>query len=144
MVSEVNKNHKSFAIKWQETNILSLAYLGDAVYELWVRRHLLEKGIVKVEELHKTAVDYVQARVQASLLMLIFEELDETEQDVVRRGRNAKGHHPRNTDVITYRHATAFEALVGYWHLAELEDRMQEIFSRIDDLKKQIDLNSIN
>ncbi|ADY54671.1 ribonuclease III [Syntrophobotulus glycolicus DSM 8271] len=139
MVSQIDQNSSPLTIKWQEVNILTLAYLGDAVYELWVRSHLLTKGIAKVEDLHKAAVHYVQARFQASLLKLILPELDETETGVVKRGRNAKGHHPRNIDVVTYRHATAFEALVGYWYLAGCEERMQGIFSRIDDLTVQID-----
>lgn len=129
---------------WQEVNILVLAYLGDAVYELWVRKHLLEQGIAKVEEMHLMTVSYVQAATQAALLRHILEELDETEKEVVRRGRNAKGNHPRNVDVLTYRHATAFEALVGYWYLTGCKARMQEILSGIDSFlaktKQGIDL----
>ncbi|NLI92336.1 MAG: Mini-ribonuclease 3 [Peptococcaceae bacterium] len=120
--------------RWQDVNILLLAYLGDAVYELWVRKHLLEQGIEKVEEMHKTAVHYVQAKNQAGLLRILMPELDETEKDVVMRGRNAKGHHPRNVDVVTYRHATAFEALVGYWYLTGKKTRMNEIFKRVDSI----------
>lgn len=115
-------------------NILTLAYLGDAVYELWVRTHLLEKGIEKAEDMHKHAVCYVQAKNQANLLKALLPELDEDEISVVMRGRNAKGHHPRNVDVLTYRHATAFEALIGYWHLTGNTARLQEIFARIESL----------
>ncbi|RNC62757.1 MAG: Mini-ribonuclease 3 [Candidatus Dichloromethanomonas elyunquensis] len=124
--------------RWQDINILLLAYLGDAVYELWVRKHLLEQGIEKVEEIHKAAVGFVQARNQAGLLRTIMSELDETETDVVMRGRNAKGHYPRNVDVITYRHATAFEALVGYWHLTNQKTRMNGIFERIDGIMEKM------
>ena len=127
---------------WQEVNILVLAYLGDAVYELWVRKHLLEKGIAKVEEMHRRAIDYVRAKTQAEILRIILQELDETEKDVVRRGRNAKAHHPRNVDVITYKHATAFEALVGYWYLTDKKDRMNEIFSKIDNMMQRLDAES--
>ncbi|NLP43582.1 MAG: Mini-ribonuclease 3 [Peptococcaceae bacterium] len=119
---------------WQDINILLLAYIGDAVYELWVRQHLLEKGIAKVEIMHKNAVHYVQAKTQAAILKKLLPELDQTETAVVLRGRNAKGHHPRNVDVITYRYATAFEALVGYWYLDGQGQRMQTIFNRIDDI----------
>jgi len=123
--------------RWQDVNILLLAYLGDAVYELWVRKHLLEQGAGKVDEMHKKAIHYVQAKTQAGLLRILMKELDETETDVVMRGRNAKGHHPRNVDVVTYRHATAFEALIGYWYLAEKKTRMNEIFNRIDGMMEE-------
>lgn len=123
---------------WQEVNILLLAYLGDAVYELWVRKHLLEQGIAKVEDMHKKAIIYVRAQNQAGILRAILEELDDTEKDVVMRGRNAKANHPRNVDVITYRHATAFEALVGYWHLTEKNERMNEVFDRIDQVMEKM------
>ena len=124
---------------WKEVNILLLAYLGDAVYELWVRKHLLEQGIAKVEEMHKRAIIYVRAKNQAGILRYLLEEPDETEKDVVMRGRNAKAHHPRNIDVITYKHATAFEALVGYWYLTDKKQRMNTILNRIDSIMEQTD-----
>lgn len=126
--------------RWQDVNILLLAYLGDAVYELWVRKHLLEQGIAKVDMMHKKAVYYVQAKTQAYILKKLKDVLDETEQDVVRRGRNAKSHHPRNVDVLTYRHATAFEALVGYWYLSEKTDRMNEIFCKVDKILEELEI----
>lgn len=113
-------------------NALTLAYLGDAVYELWVRTHLLELGYEKVKDLHHIATDYVRASTQAQLLQGLMSELTETESQVVRRGRNAKGSHPKSTDVITYRHATAFEALVGYWQLTGQEERMAWAFNQAD------------
>ena len=127
---------------WQDINILQLAYLGDAVYELWVRQHLLAKGIGKLEEMHKNAVHYVQARTQAAILKSLLPELNETETAVVMRGRNAKGNHPRNVDVLTYRHATAFEALVGYWYLGGQQQRMQTVFDRIDDIIRSLPSNA--
>jgi len=123
---------------WQEVNILVLAYLGDAVYELWVRTHLLEQGQVKVQALHRTAVNYVRAGTQAQILHRILPELDCIEQQVVMRGRNAKSGRPKNVDVITYRHATAFEALVGYWQLEARNDRMEWAFSKIDQIMREI------
>ena len=117
---------------WQEMNALTLAYLGDAVYELWVRTHLLELGHEKVRELHKQAVSYVRASTQARVLHVLWPELDEVEQQVVLRGRNAKGGHPKNVDVVTYRHATAFESLVGYWQLNGQSERMGWAFSHVD------------
>lgn len=119
---------------WQEMNALTLAYLGDAVYELWARTHMLEQGHEKVNELHKHAVSYVRASTQAQVLHALLPELNEIEQQVVSRGRNAKGGHPKNVDVVTYRHATAFESLVGYWHLNGQIDRMQWAFNQVDGI----------
>lgn len=118
-------------------NALALAYLGDAVYELWVRSHLLDLGYTKVRELHKVAISYVRATTQASLLHRILPELDQVEQQVVLRGRNTKGGHPKNVDVITYRHATAFEALVGYWHLEGKVERMEWAFQQVSELLQE-------
>ena len=119
---------------WQEMNALALAYLGDAVYELWVRTHMLELGHEKVKELHKQAISYVRASTQAQILHTLLPDLNEVEQQVVLRGRNAKGGHPKNVDVVTYRHATAFESLVGYWHLNRQNDRMQWAFNQVDGI----------
>ena len=119
---------------WQEMNALTLAYLGDAVYELWVRTHLLELGHEKVKELHKQAVNYVRAATQARVLRTLLPELDEVEHQVVLRGRNAKGGHPKNVDVVTYRHATAFESLVGYWQLNCQSERMRWAFDKVDEI----------
>ena len=119
---------------WQEMNALTLAYLGDAVYELWVRTHLLELGHEKVKELHKQAISYVRASTQARVLHALLPELDEVEQQVVLRGRNAKGGHPKNVDVVTYRHATAFESLVGYWQLNGQSERMGWAFDKVDGM----------
>jgi ribonuclease-3 family protein len=119
---------------WQEMNALTLAYLGDAVYELWVRTHLLTLGYEKVKDLHHRATEYVRASTQAALLHRILPQLDETESQVVHRGRNAKGGHPKSTDVVTYRHATAFESLVGYWQLTGNTERMLWAFQQLDEL----------
>jgi ribonuclease-3 family protein len=119
---------------WQEMNALTLAYLGDGVYELWVRTHLLNSGYEKVNDLHHLATKYVRAGTQAKLLRHILPYLDEQEVCVVHRGRNAKGGHPKSTDVVTYRYATAFEALVGYWQLTGKTERMLWAFEQVDKL----------
>ena len=116
---------------WREFNALALAYLGDAVYELWVREHLLELGYEKVKELHRAAVDYVRASTQAQVLHQIMPKLDPQENEVVLWGRNAKGGYPKNVDVVTYRHATAFETLVGYWYLQGETERMIWAFGQV-------------
>ncbi len=108
---------------------LVLAYIGDAVYELYVRKYLVASGFVKVDALHKQAVKFVNAATQARMLHALAEKLSEDEAAVVRRGRNAKsGSAPKNISMINYRHGTAFESLIGYLYLAGREDRIEEIF----------------
>ncbi|HEX7065071.1 MAG TPA: ribonuclease III domain-containing protein [Bacillales bacterium] len=111
-------------------NALTLAYVGDAVLELYVRKHLIAQGIVKPNDLHQRAVYYVSAEGQANVLHRLVNagELDEEETAVVRRGRNAKSASvPKNVEVQTYRYGTAFEALIGYHHLNGNEKRVREI-----------------
>lgn len=117
-----------------DKNVLALAYLGDAVYELAIREYLLNLGIVKVNELQKQAITYVSAKGQATYLTKLLEEqfLTEEEQEVVYRARNHKGtRHPKNTDILTYKHATGFEALIGYLYLERRKDRIEEIMNKI-------------
>lgn len=112
-----------------------LAYLGDAVYELCVRRYLVSQGITKGDSLHKTAVKFVNASTQARVLHSLDDSLSENEKAVVRRGRNAKsGSVPKNTSVSDYRHGTAFECLIGYLHLSGRDDRIEEIFKIACDM----------
>ncbi len=110
---------------------LSLAYVGDAVYELFVRQRLMmQRGGVKAGALHKSAMKYVRATVQAKALAELHPSLTPEEQDVVRRGRNAKGHAaPKSADAAEYAASTAFEALVGFLFLSGREDRLREILA---------------
>ncbi|WP_078543165.1 Mini-ribonuclease 3 [Litchfieldia alkalitelluris] len=114
----------------KQLNSLALAYMGDAVYEKYVRHHLLSKGTVRPNDLHKIAKRFVSAKAQSSILHHLIERefFTEEEQGVLRRGRNAKsGTVPKNTDVQTYRYSTSFEALMGYYHLTQNVDRLEEI-----------------
>jgi ribonuclease-3 family protein len=116
----------------RQLNSLALAYIGDAVYEIYVRHHLLTKGTVRPNQLHKAATTFVSAKGQAKIIKQMFtnEMLTEEEIAVVKRGRNAKsGTVPKNTDVQTYRYATAFEALLGYHYLLKQEERLQELIA---------------
>ncbi|TFJ92892.1 Mini-ribonuclease 3 [Lentibacillus salicampi] len=109
---------------------LALAYMGDAVYEVHVREHLLKTGKVKPNKLHKEAVTFVSAKAQAAIILhwLKADYLSGEEQRVVNRGRNAKsGTVPKNTSVQTYRYSTAFEALIGYYYLLEDKERLTEL-----------------
>jgi ribonuclease-3 family protein len=111
-----------------EVPALALAYLGDAVYELLVRRYLISCGYMKVDKLHKLAVGFVNAGTQAQVLHALSGILNETEEGVVRRGRNAKGSIPKNVSMSDYRHGTAFESLIGYLYLTGRQNRIQDIF----------------
>ena len=96
-------------------NVITLAYMGDAVYEVYIREYLIKKGIAKVEDLQKEAIKYVSAKSQARILKYLLDigYLSNEEIDVVKRGRNYKrGSHPKNTDIITYKNSTGFEALM--------------------------------
>lgn len=109
---------------------LTLAYIGDAVYELYIRQFLVESGEIKPHELHKKAINYVSAVAQATIIRhwLRNNQLTSEEENIVKRGRNAKsGSIPKNTDVQTYRYSTGFEALIGYHFLSKNNDRLQEL-----------------
>lgn len=115
-------------------NIISLAYLGDAVYELYIREKLVLLGINKVNELQKKATYYVSAKGQNVILdqLISLNILTDLELDVVKRGRNYKRNsHPKNTDVITYKRSSGFEALIGYLYLSDKE-RLREILDFIE------------
>lgn len=115
-------------------NIIALAYLGDSIYEVYIREKLLKLGIQKVELLQKEAVKYVSAKGQAKILNYFIENklLKDEELDVVMRGRNNKRtNHPKNTSIVTYKLSTGFEALIGYLYLTN-KDRLKEILNYIE------------
>lgn len=115
-------------------NVLTLAYLGDSVYELYIREYLIGKGIVKVNDLQKEAIKYVSAKAQAETLKKLIDNniLTNDELDIVTRGRNHKNNHkPKNTDVITYKFATGLEALIGYLRINDDDNRIREIMNYI-------------
>lgn len=107
---------------------IALAYIGDAVYEVAVRQYLLSKANMRPNHLHRSATGLVSAKAQSRILAMIEAELTEEERDIVRQGRNAKsGSVPKNADVLEYRHATAFECLIGYLYSSGHHDRMIEL-----------------
>ena len=117
-----------------EINVLVLAYLGDTIYENFVRKYLINRGIGNVNDLQKEAVTYVSAKAQASYLKKMMDVcfLSEEELDVVRRARNYKTtSHPKNCDIITYKYATGLEALIGYLNLKCENERIGEIMKFI-------------
>ena len=126
----------------KEINTTALAYIGDAVYEIYVREHLrgMDKNFgAHVDALHKRAIRYVRADGQAKAVKAMLNEgfLGDEEAVLVRRARNHKSaSKPKNADAMDYKYATAFEALIGFWHLsaqaggddgADAKQRMEEI-----------------
>ena len=105
---------------------LELAWLGDALYDLYVREHLVARG-GKVRALHREAISFVCAHAQAEALSRISGALTEAEGDVVRRARNAHQSPPKNADPGEYHHATALEALIGWLYVTGRRDRMNEV-----------------
>ena len=115
---------------YRQLNGIALAYLGDAAYEVYIRQHLLTKGISKPTKLQHIATHYVSAKAQAALIDLMKEDelLSDEEWSYFERGRNANSHtHAKNTSVMTYRISTGFEAVMGYLKLAGKEERLAEL-----------------
>ncbi len=111
---------------------LALAYLGDGVYELYVRSHVLKQGNCQNHKLHEKSKHFVSCEAQERFLILLTPLLTEEELEVVRRGRNAKSNSkPRNAQYGTYHAATGFEALWGYLYLAGEQERLDQLFARI-------------
>ena len=104
-----------------EVNMMSplvWAYIGDAVYELYIRESLVNNTKLKPHKLHIESIKYVKASAQAEILKSIEEELTEREKEIVRRGRNTKNHHlPKNAEINDYMYSTAFE--LSLIHISE-------------------------
>ena len=122
---------EEFQLGEQELNSYSplvLAYIGDCVYELLIRTLLVGKANCQVSKLHKKAIDYVKAETQAAMIAALMDELTEEEQDVFRRGKNAKPHTiPKNASLSDYRRATGMEAVIGYLYLKDDMKRVIEL-----------------
>ena len=107
---------------------LTWAYVGDCVYELYIRTHLINTTRFKPHKLHVEAIKYVKAQAQAKVVMDMLNELSEEEQYIVKRTRNTENHHlPKNANPQDYMYATAFEGLIGYLYLSKQEKRLKEI-----------------
>lgn len=110
---------------------LTLAYIGDAIYDLVIRTIVVERGNRSANNLHKKTIGYVNARVQARMVDVLEEELTEEEVSVCRRGRNAKSYTTaKNASIIEYRKATGLEALCGYLYLQGQQERMLELIKK--------------
>ena len=120
-------------LKQKATNVLALAYIGDSVYEVFIREYLLRQGIVKVNELQKKAVSYVSAKGQSKYLLKMIENnfFTEEELQVIKRARNHKSHTSKTTDIRTYKNSTGLEALIGYLYLNGEKERIEQIMKCI-------------
>lgn len=116
-----------------DINVLALAYLGDSIYEFYIRDFLIKQKIVKVNELQKKAIEFVSAKNQAKFLKKMIEDemLTEEELSIVKRARNHKSHSSKTTDILTYKHSTALETLIGYLYYKQDKKRIQEIMEFI-------------
>ena len=119
-------------IEIQTMSPLIWAYVGDAVYELYIRAHFVNTTNLKPHKLHIESIKYVKAQAQANILKNIQIMLTEEEQEIVRRTRNTKNHHlPKNADLEDYMYATAFEGLIGYLYLTKQDERLEKILKSI-------------
>jgi ribonuclease-3 family protein len=113
-------------------NGLTLAYIGDAVYEIMIRENLLKSGLTKVDNLHGEAIKFTSAEGQAIAFDKIESILTEEELNIFKRGRNSKTERKaRNASLATYKKATGLESLIGYLYLEKLEDRLVELVAII-------------
>ena len=120
-----------------EYNLLQLAFVGDAVYELEIRTYLINENIMKPKELKEKSLNFVSAVKQAYYLKKLIDNnfFEEEELEIIRRGRNTKlNSKPRNCDILTYHYATSFEVLLGYLFINNKETRIKEIITKIIEI----------
>ena len=109
-------------------NGIALAFEGDAIYSTYIRKHLIFQGMTKPNQLHRKATMYVSAKAMLINMMLEAQLLTEKEEEIYKRGRNTNSHtKAKNADVVTYRMSTGFEAVMGYLHMTEQIDRLEEL-----------------
>ena len=118
---------------------LTWAYLGDSIFETYIRDYLVDTTNLKPNKLHRKAIMYVKAKAQADVIKKLDAYLTDEEKDIVKRTRNTENHHvPKNADKAEYMYSTAFEGLIGYLYLTKQEERLAEI------LKLSIELHNNN
>ena len=116
----------------RQLNPLVLAFIGDGVYEVFIRSYIIDRNRnMPVHKLHIKTISYVRAHEQSNFMNQLIELLNEEELSIYKRGRNAKsGTIPKNADVREYRNATGFEALIGYLYLSEDKERLEYIVKK--------------
>ncbi len=131
MINEIQKSFEGKFLPVNQYSALSLAYIGDSVYEIYVRSFLISKTDQKVNMLHKQATKFVCAAAQAEFYHKIADILTEEEQAVFHRGRNTKSQPPKNALLSDYRIATGVETLIGYLYLLNRNERISELMKHL-------------
>ena len=140
LLKQLKKEFECGEVDIRTYSPLTLAYIGDGIYDLIIRTVVVERGNRAAANLHKKSIKFVNAATQAAMIEVIKEELSEEEQSVYRRGRNAKSYTTaKNASIGDYRKATGFEALLGYLYLQDKMDRVIELVKlALDRLKLEI------
>lgn len=128
-----NTEDKKQEFRVEQINATTLAYLGDSVYEVYIREHLIHAGNFKVDRLHKAATKYVSAKAQSMIITELREDkfLTDEEERVFKRGKNRHTNTlPKNTSPMAYKEATGFEAIIGYLYILGKNDRIIEIINK--------------
>lgn len=126
----LNKHLKLDPFKANTYSPVSLAYIGDSIYDLVIRTMVMNQGSKAVGKMHKEVSGYVNAKAQAEIYFKVADRLTEEEQAAFKRGRNAKTNStPKNADLKTYKHATGFEAVLGFLYLQGDLDRIFELIA---------------
>ncbi len=131
MIEKIKTSFGDGFLPTNQYSALSLAYIGDSIYEIYVRSFLLSKSDHKVNDLHKMATKYVCASAQSEFYHRIEGMLTEEETAVFHRGRNTKSHPPKNAQVSDYRNATGIETLLGYLYLQNNSERISELMQQL-------------
>lgn len=112
------------------------AYVGDSIYEVFIRTYLVNHSNAKPHKLHVESIKYVKAKAQADIIKKLDDFLTDDEKDIVRRGRNTENHHvAKNADIADYAMSTGFEALIGYLYLTKQDERLKEILDKTIELR---------
>lgn len=124
--------HKEFSKREIESlHPIKLAYIGDAIYEVYIRRYVLANYNLRIRDINKMTIDYVKATSQAYIANQLKPLFTEAEGKIFKRGRNSNSNTtPKNTSRIDYKLATGFESVIGYLYLSGEEDRLDEIISK--------------
>lgn len=113
-----------------ELNILSLSFIGDAVHTLFVRDKILKSLNLLAGDYHSKSVKFCNAGSQAKAYDVLFNNLDDEEQEIAKRARNAKSHKAKNSSIENYKKATAFEAVIGYLYLLNRHERLNQLLEQ--------------
>lgn len=131
LLKQLQQEFKCKEVDIREYSPLTLAYIGDGIYDLMIRTIVVERGNRSANQLHKTAVKYVNAGLQSAMIEALMDNLSDEEITVYKRGRNAKSYtKAKNASRSDYRKATGLEALFGYLYLQDRTDRIIELIKQ--------------